>query len=400
MRLGDYFRLAWKALWERRGRTVGTIAGIAIAIIALGLAMGFAQGYGELTMSFFTRVFGINTIFVIPAQGQALTIADTLIASTLPHVSKVVPLMLTYVTLKIGGYTKVAYLIATSEDVLRQLFGVVSLKDAVEKGTPILRPGLALVGHDIAFNEAGEELIFPQQPLPLVIGGKTITLTVSGILKKTGAGFIHINPNMAIFIDETTYLTMVNPSGQIAGMIVYTDSPLTVNYVMSQLKVLYPNCRVFSLQTLITNIARFMSLVELFLVSVSAISFVIIGIWMFDTMTISVVQRMREFGIMRAVGFSGRSIPLLLIIEAMSCTLIGVAIGLLILAILDKFVLPTPEDVLKIWSGGFQAILPFRLYPLNYLFIASMPFIANVIATLAPAYRASKVPPAQVLRYE
>ncbi|WP_243680284.1 FtsX-like permease family protein [Vulcanisaeta souniana] len=227
-------------------------------------------------------------------------------------------------------------------------------------------------------------------------------------------GVIGLNPNNAIFIDENTFLSQFDPSGLVTGVIVYVDSPSNINYVTNELKALFPMDQVLNLSTVLSSINQFFTVLELFLAFIAGISFVIIGIWMFDTMMINVIQRTREFGIMRAVGFSGRSIPLLLIIEATMIAIIGSVIGVaLLMVIVSAF--PSPSSFMGTAFGGgagrataraatavssSSIALPITLTPLDFAAIFILPIAINIIAALVPAIRAMRIPPAQTLRYE
>ncbi|WP_252901270.1 ABC transporter permease [Vulcanisaeta sp. JCM 14467] len=242
-------------------------------------------------------------------------------------------------------------------------------------------------------------------------GGSELTYTIGAIMQQSGIGVIGLNPNNAIFIDENTFLSQFDPSGTVNGIIVYVDSPNNINYVTNELKALFPMDQVLNLSTLLSSINQFFTVLELFLAFIAGISFVIIGIWMFDTMMINVLQRTREFGIMRAVGFSGRSIPLLLIIEAAIIAIIGSVIGTaLLMAITSIF--PSPSSFMGTASRGPGAaaraaaasspsiMLPIALTPLDIAAIFILPIAINIIAALVPAIRAMRIPPAQTLRYE
>ncbi|WP_243666088.1 ABC transporter permease [Vulcanisaeta sp. JCM 16159] len=284
--------------------------------MALGLAIGMGQGYKVLTTSFFERVFGTNTVFLFPGQNSQLTITDVYEVMDIPHVTNAIPILSTVAKVDINGHEVTATIIGATEQEIMQLYGVTSLSNAILAGAPVLSPGLALVGYDIAFTSTGQQIAYPGQVMVITTpGGSELTYTVGAIMQQSGIGVIGLNPNNAIFIDENTFLSQFDPSGIVDGIIVYVDSPSNINYVTNELKALFPMDQVLNLSTLLSSINQFFTVLELFLAFIAGISFVIIGIWMFDTMMINVIQRTREFGIMRAVGFSGRSIPLLLIIE-------------------------------------------------------------------------------------
>ena len=398
MRVDDYFRLSWRAVWERRGRAIGAIVGIIIAILALGLAVGLGQGYRELTTSFFTRVFGTNTVFLIPGQSSELTITDVLTIERLPHVIKAVPILMMPAAVYVNGRENVVMVIGVTTQELEQLYGVTSINEALLSGYPVLEPGLALVGYNVAFTGTGQQVIYPGQVMILNVNGRNLIVTVSGILRQSAVALAGINPNDAVFIDENTFLSQLDPSGVTEGIVVYVDNPKNINYVTNELKALFPMDQVLNLSTLLSSLNQYFTALEIFLAFVSGISFVIIGIWIFDTMMLNVIQRTREFGIMRAVGFSGRSIPLLLIMEALIMALIGSVIGIALL-ITVAHSLPSPSTIMM--GRAFSSIpLPFELTPLNYALLFLLPIAINIIAALAPAIRAMRIPPAQTLRYE
>ncbi|MGC8544273.1 MAG: ABC transporter permease [Vulcanisaeta sp.] len=402
MKVSDYLRLSWRALWERRGRTLGAIIGIIIAIVALGLAVGLGQGYKALTTSFFTRVFGTNTVFLLPGQNSELTITDLITVERLPHVVNAVPILTTIANVNANGRQLVVTVMGVTEQELAQIYGVTSVDNAVSSGTATLAPGLVLVGYDVAFTGTGQQIIYPGQTIILNVNGRNMIMTVAGILKSSAIALAGVDPNNAIFMDENTFLTQLDPSGVVNGIIVYVDNPNNINSVTNMLKALFPMDTVLNLSTLLSSLNQFFTVLELFLAFISGISFIIIGIWIFDTMMLSVIQRTREFGIMRAVGFSGRSIPLLLITEAVVMAMIGSTIGIALLAAIAHF-LPTPSSVIMGRAGHGAApsiLLPFEITPLDYALLYLLPIAINVLATLAPAIRAMRTPPAQTLRYE
>ncbi|WP_069807967.1 ABC transporter permease [Vulcanisaeta thermophila] len=402
MRVADYFRLAWGALWERRGRTIGAIVGIIIAIVALGLALGLGQGYRTLAFGFFERVFGTNTIFLFPGENSRLTLTNVYEILNIPHVTNAVPILATTVRVTINGHTVTATLMGVTAQELEQLYGVTSLNNALLSGAPLLTPGIALVGYNVAFTSTGQQIAYPGQVIVLTTpGGTQVTYTIGGVLQSSGIGIIGLNPNNAIFIDMNTFLAQFDPGGLVNGVIIYVDSPNNVNEVTNELKALFPMDQVLNLSTLLTSINQFFTVLELFLGFIAGISFVIIGIWIFDTMMISIIQRTREFGIMRAVGFSGRSIPILLIIESVIIALIGSAIGTALLAaIVHAIPQPTNPFNPRAFASSPSITLPIVVTPIDFAALFILPIAINILASLIPALRAMRIPPAQTLRYE
>lgn len=130
--------------------------------MALGLAIGMGQGYKALTTSFFERVFGTNTVFLFPGQNSQLTITDVYEVMDIPHVTNAIPILSTVAKVNINGHEVTATVIggATEQEIM-QLYGVTSLSNAILAGAPVLSPGLALVGYDIAFTSTGQQIAYP-----------------------------------------------------------------------------------------------------------------------------------------------------------------------------------------------------------------------------------------------
>jgi putative ABC transport system permease protein len=226
----------------------------------------------------------------------------------------------------------------------------------------------------------------------MYINGKAVVVTASGILvPSSGFGGLFVNPNNAVIMDIGAYFTQVNPSRTFNLMVIQVDSPGNIGYVINQLKALFPTATVFNPESIVSSVNQFITGVQLFLALISGIGLFIVGLWIFDTMTISVIQRTREFGIMRAVGFTGTTVLLLLIIEAALIAILGSAVGTGLLLLTTSFVRTLP-------LGPFQ--LRLTLTPRDAALLFLIPIIINILATLGPAIRAMRITPAQVLRYE
>jgi putative ABC transport system permease protein len=112
----------------------------------------------------------------------------------------------------------------------------------------------------------------------LNVNGRNLIVTVSGILQQNAVALAGVDPNNVVFMDEGTFLSQLDPSGVVAGVIVYVDNPNNVNYVTNELEALFPMDRVLNLSTLLSSLNQFFTVLEVFLAFVSGISFVIIGI--------------------------------------------------------------------------------------------------------------------------
>ncbi len=126
----------------------------------------------------------------------------------------------------------------------------------------------------------------------------------------------------------------------------------------------------------------------------------------FNTVFISVMERLREFGIMMAVGFSPAKLFRLVVYESVWLGVIGLVLaGMLTIGpylYLSRFGIDmgamlgnSPTEI----SGVAMAThLKFGIYPENAVRIVALAFVAVVLAGIYPAWRAGRVRPVESIR--
>jgi putative ABC transport system permease protein len=128
------------------------------------------------------------------------------------------------------------------------------------------------------------------------------------------------------------------------------------------------------------------------LIGIAAISLLVGGIGIMNTMYTAVLERTREIGIMKAVGATNEAVLSIFLMESGVLGLTGGAIGVLIGYLLGKLVEFAGAQALG--PGIIQAQVTF---PLVFGALA-FSFLVGAIAGTFPAYEASKLPPVEALR--
>ena len=108
----------------------------------------------------------------------------------------------------------------------------------------------------------------------------------------------------------------------------------------------------------------------------------------------AVVERRQQIGILRALGFRRRMIQLSFLIESSFIALTAIVVGTVLALIVSVNVI-TDTASLSSWSD-LAIVVPW----MNLAIIFGVVYLAALLATLAPAIRASRVYPADALRYE
>ncbi|MDP7101095.1 MAG: ABC transporter permease [Rhodospirillales bacterium] len=125
----------------------------------------------------------------------------------------------------------------------------------------------------------------------------------------------------------------------------------------------------------------------LLLAAVASVSLIVGGIGIMNIMLVSVTERTREIGLRMAIGARGKDILLQFLIEAVTLSLIGGAIGV---------TLGLSGSVLIAELGGWPAIIQIKSVFLSFGFAAAV----GVFFGFYPARKAARLDPIEALRYE
>ena len=147
-----------------------------------------------------------------------------------------------------------------------------------------------------------------------------------------------------------------------------------------------------SKESVLSFIQTQLTLFATFVVSVGVISLLVGSIGISNIMLVSMTERTREIGVMKAMGARKRDILQLFVLEASIMSVIGAAVGVVVGvglgALLSK-------------SGLFSGVaLPFTLDPIWFPIAIGAGLLVGVASGLYPAWRAAKVSPVEALRYE
>lgn len=128
------------------------------------------------------------------------------------------------------------------------------------------------------------------------------------------------------------------------------------------------------------------------------IALTVSAIGMFNTMTVTLLERTAEIGVMRTIGASSRDIVVLFVTEALIVGFLGGVVGISIgvgLGLMANGALGAAAS-----RFGGEAVHIFR-YPLGFLlFIAAFSAIVGLLTGLFPARRAAKINPLDAIRYK
>ncbi|BAL24344.1 lipoprotein releasing system, transmembrane protein, LolC/E family [Azoarcus sp. KH32C] len=156
--------------------------------------------------------------------------------------------------------------------------------------------------------------------------------------------------------------------------------------------------------------ANFFRAVAIEKTMMTVILFLIVAVAAFNivsTLVMAVQEKQADIAILRTLGASPRSIMTVFVLQGAVIGLVGllggVAGGLLLANNLDV-VIPVLEKITgaTLWNREvyFLSELPSKVLWSDVVTIVSVSFVLTLVATLYPSWRASRVNPAEALRYE
>ncbi|WP_340201894.1 ABC transporter permease [Ascidiimonas sp. W6] len=121
-----------------------------------------------------------------------------------------------------------------------------------------------------------------------------------------------------------------------------------------------------------------------------------------NTMLMSVLERIRELGMLMAIGMNKRKIFIMIMLETIYLTVIGVPIGLLIgwltVIVLGKTGINISMFSEGLASYGFSSMIYPALDQEKYMIIVTMCLITAIVSAIYPAYKALQLNPSEAIR--
>jgi putative ABC transport system permease protein len=157
---------------------------------------------------------------------------------------------------------------------------------------------------------------------------------------------------------------------------------------------------VFALADQLEEIKRGFIMVNTALGAVGTIALIVAALGIINTMVMSILERTREIGVMKAVGASEKQIKSIFFFEAGTIGLLGGILGV----ILGWLVSRLANLVANIWvahQGGPGGDIEFFYLP-SWLIAGAITFslLVSLLAGLYPAMRAARVNPVEALRHD
>jgi putative ABC transport system permease protein len=433
MKSRDVFSYSFSAIKLRKLRAGLTTLGVVIGIAAIVALLCFTQGLQDTITRQLQTGFATNTLIVstgggfgfgaeggvsVANSGFKLLVNDTQKINNITNVETSIAIIQRGGSIKSSEKARNATIVGVD---FAEYANIYSSTFVAESGEIPLNPEneMIVIGKRVSdpwkngtalFNVNDTVEIIWLNATTLPPKEKTYTGNVTAVLKEIG-GFGVGGPS-----DSSVYIPISQTQSFFGtdecNMIIVklkNDDKTTIDSVSDAIKKAFSNqVSVTSATAVLDIISNVVSIIQLFLVGIAAISLLVAGIGIMNIMIVSLMERTREIGILKALGMKSQTVLLVFLSESVIIGLIGAAIG-----IASGWVLANVVSVaFASFSGGggpFMGNQPAGtirmtitpvLTPTVFLGALAFGVGVSVIFALYPAWRASKLKPVEALRYE
>jgi ABC-type antimicrobial peptide transport system permease subunit len=403
-------RSAWRALTTNLLRSILTMLGIIIGVAAVITMIAVGSG-AQKRVEEQIKGLGSNIMLVLPGAqtaggvrlgaqtGQTLTEEDArAIGVDVPEVQAAAPSLRTGAQVVAGNSNWSTSVFGTTPEYF-EVREWALVEGRVFESSELAGSGkVAIVGQTVV-----DQLFGGADPIDQTIRVRKVPLTVIGVLARKGQNSVGQDQDDVVIVPLSTFRNRLQ--GSSGGRLKRVGSVSVKVREGQSMQVAEQNIREllrqrhrlqpgqdddFSIRNLTEMLAaqeESSRVMTLLLAAVAGVSLIVGGIGIMNIMLVSVTERTREIGLRMAVGARGRDILGQFLIEAVTLSLIGGAIGV---------VLGTAATWGVASFAGWQVALEAQAVLLAVGFSAAV----GVFFGFYPARRAASLLPIQALRYE
>ena len=408
--LKDNFNLAYKNIKERMSRSILTLLGISIGIMAIISLMALGEGMNQAVTSELSSLS--DTIIVSVGQGfdigalmsrngldnndEYLTERDINDISRVSGVKKV--------STQLSGTGILRY---NSEDVIVSLTGMdidVMLiaydNEDLESGN-LLKIGdqnKCLIGYNVAHEYFDNDINVGSR-----IKINNEKFFINGIFSQYGSGGIGSSDDIILLTSRdfkkiTGNSNITSATIQVYDITAVEDIADEIERVVNENHGEDDFASATSMSSILESIQNIIGIIQMMLVAIASIALIVASIGIMNTMLTSVMERTREIGIMKAIGAENKDVMLIFIIEGMIVSTVGGIIGI----VLGIFGSQGLTEFLSMQGGGGPGNMSLTpVITLSTVILAvGVSLIVGILSSLYPAWKAARMSPIEAVRYE
>lgn len=401
MRLSVIFKIAFKNLMGKKTRSVLTIGGVMVGIGAIVFLVSLAYGVQYLIVERATGLDALRIIDVSTVKSKVIKLNDDAVDNFkgLAEIDLVEALVNMPGKINYGGSATDVVIFATTPEYLEMASVKVdqgSYYEEDEEGMIVNTAVLNLIGvseqnyTDMLDNKAGVDIIIQKELLDEEDDDKSKTVTkelkIVGIIDDADTPYLFIPLKVATGEGVVNYSQAKVKMKDATGLEDLRQKIEAIGFSTS------------SAADTVEQINSIFSIFRIILGSFGAIALGVAAIGMFNTLTVSLLERTREVGLMKALGVKKKEVFILFLSESFLISLIGGLLGIAfgwfagesVNFILAQLARSTGNEAVDIFTTPVAFV--------GVIIVFSM--VVGFVTGIYPSRRASSLNPLDALRYE
>ena len=224
-------------------------------------------------------------------------------------------------------------------------------------------------------------------PIAITVpSGQQLELTVKGIFDPPAGG----SPFGAVTFSSETFDKLYDPPRNLYTFILMDggESEQNTQALEASLGTEFPNAKVQTRDEFVDNQIAALNQILNILYVLLALSVIVSLFGIVNTLVLTVFERTRELGMLRAVGMTRRQVRRMIRHESVITALIGGTLGIILGVVLGALLIARVE------------FIEFALPTSQIIVFAIMTIVVGIVAAIFPARRAARLDPLEALQYE
>jgi putative ABC transport system permease protein len=401
MRIFASLKIAGRALRRNKMRSLLTMLGVIIGVGAVIGAVSLTSGatkqvedqvsnLGSSVITVFSGNFTSGGMRGGWGSAPTLTVDDAKAIETLPHVVVVSEEVRDRAQVLANGLNWNTQIMGESPDYPQiRNWDIASGAMFSDQDVRTLAKS-AIVGKTVV------DQLFPNEnPIGQTIRIRNLPFQIVGVLAAKGFNLFGQDQDDVVIVPYTSHMHRITTRTFLNSILVQAENDNVISQVQQEITDLLlarhkskeQDFTVRSQLELMQTVTATSRAMGFLLAGVAAVSLVVGGIGIMNIMLVSVTERTREIGIRMAVGARAADILVQFLIEAVTLSAIGGAIGIA-------------------GGVGFSRLVAYikdmpTVTPVVWIIIAVVSSaLIGIISGFYPAWKASKLDPIEALRYE
>lgn len=388
-----------QVLKRQRFRTAVLWLAIAIGVIAVNLLIALGEGAKSFVADEF-NLLGQQTLIVLPGKTEtkggmpsfsgesprSLTLKDAQAVSSLSSIDAVAPLVVGNIEVSYAGKLREVMVLGTNKTFfsIRQIEvsqGQLLPEMALDKARAV-----CIIGSKLA-----KELFLSKPVLGEWVRAGDSRFRVIGVLKERGTSF-GLDMGDSIILPVASAQTLFNVEGLFrlfAEVKVFKPLNSVKKSIIDLLKERHEgeeDITIISQDAMLASVQNILDILTLSVAGIASISMLVAGVLIMNMMIITVSQRTKEIGLLKALGATAATIRVLFLCEAGFIALIASLSALLL------------SNLLLLLANSFIDVIHFQAPWWSQVTSVLLAFAFALIFAWLPAQKAASLAPVEALQ--